>query len=339
MLLGSLLATAHAAGVLPGVLGTRPSIPGIAPSGAEPPAKSPTPEPLSLPGEELEAVDLAPLGDTLDEIPADGSTPLAEPWDGSSSARTAEAPLDCLIEPHQIVEIGSPVRGLVEKIHVDRSDRVRAGQLLVELESAAERAAVDVARAKATMDGEIELRNATFSLGKQRRQRAQQLYQSQAMSLDEWEDAKTQAEVARLELQRAREARELAALELRQALAALERRMIRTPISGVVVERALSPGERVDEETILRLAQVDPLRVEVILPAARFGTVRRGMKAAVVPEHSNGQVLVASVRVVDQVIDGASGTFGVRLELPNPEGRIAAGLHCEVRFLSGPEQP
>ncbi len=95
----------------------------------------------------------------------------------------------------------------------------------------------------------------------------------------------------------------------------------------------MSPGERVDEEPILKIAQIDPLRVEVILPASLFGSVTVGMRAAVVPEFPGDKVHVASVEIVDRIVDAPSGTFGVRLELPNPDHGIPGGLHCHVRFL------
>ena len=58
------------------------------------------------------------------------------------------------------------------------------------------------------------------------------------------------------------------------------------------------------------------------------------MRAAVAPEIGNDQVYLAAVTIVDRVIDAASGTFGVRLELPNPDQSIPGGLHCRVHFLS-----
>jgi multidrug efflux pump subunit AcrA (membrane-fusion protein) len=102
----------------------------------------------------------------------------------------------------------------------------------------------------------------------------------------------------------------------------------------VVVERMMSPGEVVDDETLLRVAQIDPLWVEALLPAADFGSVRPGMRAAVTPELPGDEVHVAEVVVVDRVIDPASGTFAVRLALPNPDHAIPSGLHCRVRFLA-----
>ncbi len=274
-------------------------------------------EPAPAPGDEV----LQPSGS--DEAWLEGE---AEP------AAVAASALDCIIDPYQIVDLGSAVTGLIEEVHVERSDPVEAGDVLVELDSGVERAAVALARARAAMDGEIKAREANLDLGKRKRERANNLFERDALSLDLREEVETEETIARLELQRARENRRLAALQLAQAREALKRRTIRSPISGVVVERLMSPGERVDEETILTIAQIDPLRVEVILPSAMFGSVRLNMRAAVEPELGD-QVHIASVTIVDQIIDAASGTFGVQLELPNRDHAIPAGLHCQVRFL------
>ncbi len=232
-----------------------------------------------------------------------------------------------------MIEIGSPVTGLIETIHVERSDFVEAGQVLVNLESGAERAAVELARSQARMNEQIKSREASASLGNRRRERVTRLYEENTLSLELREEVETEAELAELELEQARADKRLASLQLDQAIAVLKRRTIRSPIAGVVVDRMLSPGERVDEDPILEVAQIDPLRVEVILPASMFGSVAVGMRAAVIPEFPGDSVHVASVTIVDRVIDSASGTFGVRLELPNPEHDIPGGLHCQVRFL------
>lgn len=261
----------------------------------------------------------------------------AEPTylDGEAEAQSqaAPAPLACLIEPHEVVEIGSPVRGRIDQLRVERGDSVTPGQVLVELESSLERAAVESARIRAEMEGDILARRASARLGERKQDRARRLFANHALSLDVREETETEAELARFELQRARENQELARAELERALAALEQRVVRSPIAGIVVERRMAPGEVVDEQTILRLAQIDPLRVEVVLPAALIGRVQPGMRAAITPELSGDEVHVAQVKLVDRVIDAASGTFEVRLELPNPDGAIPGGLNCQVRFL------
>jgi RND family efflux transporter MFP subunit len=241
--------------------------------------------------------------------------------------------LDCVIEPHTIVAIRSPVIGMIDAIHFERSDLVEAGQVLVELESGEERATVDLASLRAAVNAEVKSREAALDLSKRRRQRARRLYASKAMSLDLREELETEAELARFELQHAADEHDLAALEHRKAVERLNRRTIKSPISGVVIERLMSAGEVVDDEVILRVAQIDPLRVEIVLPAESFGSIKPGTKVAVIPEIPGDEVQLASVTVVDRVIDAASGTFGARVELPNPDGAIPSGLHCRVRFL------
>lgn len=249
------------------------------------------------------------------------------------AARAESSDYECLLAPADEVEIGSPVIGLIESIPVDRSDFVEAGQVIVQLESNVESAAVRVAAARSEMEGVVGSRTATFELERHRRERAAHLFEKNAVSLDVREEVETQAKVAELELLQAREEKRLSSLELNQAEAVLNRRSIRSPISGVVVDRMMSPGEVVDEEKILRIAQIDPLRVEAVLPAAMFGSVHVGSRAAVTPEQPGDALHVAEVVMVDRVIDPASGTFTVRMNLPNPDHAIPSGLHCELRFL------
>jgi RND family efflux transporter MFP subunit len=276
----------------------------------------------------------------LEPLPSAGIEPQVEsedPWFEPAGAPEAEndaSTLTCLIEPFQVVEIGSAVTGIIQKIHVERSEFIEAGQLLVELESEVEQAAVRVASARAAMNERIRSSQANATLGERKRDRVNKLFQNNTLSLDLREEVETEAKVAQLELDQARAEKRLAALHREQALAVLQRRTIHSPLSGVVVERMMSPGERVEDEPILEIAQIDPLRVEVILPSGLFGSIEVGMRAAVTPEFPGDTVHVASVSIVDRVIDAASGTFGVRLELPNPEYEIPGGLHCQVRFLS-----
>jgi RND family efflux transporter MFP subunit len=241
--------------------------------------------------------------------------------------------LACIIEPNRIVEIGSPVRGLIHEIPVERADLIEKGQILVVLESQVEQAAVELARKRASMNENVLVSKERFELGKRRKHRVNELFENDALSLDLRDEAVTEAELARLELARAQAERKLAALELKQAQAVLERRSIPSPFDGVVMERSMSAGERVDHETILKVAQIDPLRVEVILPSAMFGQVMMGANATVVPEVPGDTVHVAKVSIVDRVVDSASGTFGVRLELPNPDHSIPGGVHCQIQFL------
>ena len=96
--------------------------------------------------------------------------------------------------------------------------------------------------------------------------------------------------------------------------------------------RFFSAGEYVRESAIVKLAQIDPLRVEVYAPLSLFGKLEAGMTGRVRPEDPVGGEYEARIVAVDRLVDAASGTFGVRLELPNPDYAIPAGLKCRVRF-------
>ena len=106
----------------------------------------------------------------------------------------------------------------------------------------------------------------------------------------------------------------------------------------VRVESTRGSGENVAVNApLLRIVKLDPLHVEAILPMRLFGTVHPGMRASVHPELQGGNVLQAEVERVDPMGDAGSGTFGVRLRLPNPQRAIPAGLKCRVDLsTSGP---
>jgi multidrug efflux pump subunit AcrA (membrane-fusion protein) len=90
----------------------------------------------------------------------------------------------------------------------------------------------------------------------------------------------------------------------------------------------------------MKLAQINPLRVEVYAPLSLLGKLKTGMQADVRPEGKGQSVYQAKIVVVNKVVDSASGTIGVRLEMPNPNNAIAAGLACTVEFhLSSGENP
>lgn len=240
--------------------------------------------------------------------------------------------LDGLIEPYMVVNVGSGVPGVLEAVTVDRGDFVIKGQVVANLESGVEKAAMELARARAELEATVKSRQANVDFCMRKQHRAEELYKKEVLPLSQMDEAETNRTLAELELQEALENKRLAELEFQRAIEVLKRRAIRSPIDGVVVERFLSPGEYVEQQPIMKLAQIHPLNVEVILPVTLFGSIKVGMRAKVRPEAPVGGEYVARVKIVDRVVDAASGTFGVRLELPNPRYRLSAGLKCVVLF-------
>ncbi len=238
----------------------------------------------------------------------------------------------CVVEPRVVVDVGSAASGVIERLDVERGQVVTAGEVLAELESGVERAALSVARARAGIETDVETRQVALDFQQRARTRVDELYRRQTVAASAMDEAERDVLLSELALRRAREERELAALELERARQVLARRTVRSPVSGVIVERFANAGEYVEDQPLVRVAELDPLRVQVVLPAERYGAFRVGTVADVMPEIAALGTHEAIVTSVDKVLDAASGTFRVELELPNPRGRLPAGMRCTLSF-------
>ncbi len=239
---------------------------------------------------------------------------------------------DCLIEPLVLTDVGSPTQGIVARLMVDRGAQVTRGQPVVELESSIEQAVIEQAEARADMQGEVATREADLSLARLDSKRFIDLHSQKLAPAQQRDEAVAREQIANAALVQALENRQLQLLELKRTRRALEQRTIRSPVDGVVVSQLVYPGELVFDNPVMTIAQLDPLRVEVVLPARLFGTVEPGDTARIFPELESGNPMEARVEVVDPLLDARSGTFGVRLLLPNAELLVPAGQKCRVSF-------
>ena len=96
------------------------------------------------------------------------------------------------------------------------------------------------------------------------------------------------------------------ATDLTVVRAQVEQRTVRAPFDGAITERFCHPGERVEDRPVLRLATLNPLRVDLVAPAARFGQFKLGDQIAVEPELPGVLAANAAVTHVDRVTDAAS---------------------------------
>lgn len=247
-------------------------------------------------------------------------------WSGS---------FECLIEPNQVVDIRSATEGIIENIYVKRGDRVKEGQTLVELESSAERSAVEMAKYRSQMEGRIASAKNRFDFATKKFNRTQELQKQNFVSAQAGDEAEAEKRIAEAELKDAIENQELARHDYQHSIDLLNLRTLRSPLNGVVVDRMLNPGDLAESGTgrkpILKIAQIDPLLVEVALPLEVFGKLRVGMTGMVTPERLKGRY-PAEITVVDSVFDAASGMFGVRLEMKNRKAAIPGGIRCQVEF-------
>jgi RND family efflux transporter MFP subunit len=242
----------------------------------------------------------------------------------------AAQPLGCLIEPSESVELGSQVIGVLEHVHVDRGSLIQKGQVLATLKADVEKAAARVARSRAQAQADVDSALVNRDYNRQRLIRSEQLVTRNFISPQALDQTRAEADVAEQRLAQAREQKRIWDHEYEMARAQLALRSLVSPLSGVVVDRYLSPGARVEVGPVLKVATMNPLSVEVFMPAASYGQIKPGMSATVYPELPNAGERAATVTLVDQFIDPASNTFRVRLTLPNPNHELPAGLRCKV---------
>lgn len=248
----------------------------------------------------------------------------------------AGLPLGCVIEPTQSAEVAATASGVLDTVLVDRGAVVRKGQVLATLHSDVEKAAYEAARARAASESEVSALDAARDLAKTRMRRMHALSQLDYGGRLELETAAAEFEIADHRLQQAREALTVARRDEELSRAQLEQRRVRSPIDGIVADRLLNPGERVDGRPIFRLMTLDRLRVEVVVPASRFGRIRPGMEARVTAESVDTPEVDAKVVQVDRFVDAASGTFRARLAL-SASDRVPAGVRCRVAFVGEPD--
>ena len=251
------------------------------------------------------------------------------------AAAAAQESYDCVIEPSLVLEVGSAEEGVVEEVLVNRGDPVARGQVIARLESAAERAALTYASERAENAAPVEIARERVALLGKELERAAALGDKDLVATSVVETAASDHELARLEQRQAEFEQHLAELDLARVEAQLDRRVIRSPLDGIVIARMVGPGEfAYSQAPIAQLARIDPLHVEVFLPSDVYPHVSIGQTLTVEAAEPVGGSYEAGIVVVDKVFDAASDTFGVRLSLPNPGNALPAGIDCRIVFGS-----
>lgn len=243
---------------------------------------------------------------------------------------------DCVIEPFMVLKIGAAVEGVVETINMTRGAVVRHGDVLAVLESNVERATIELAEAQLRSTVSLDVAQSRIDLAQTERDRAAQLVERNAGTQANLDVAKAELRAAKLRLIEAQENKVLQRFERDRAAALLKRRTVRSPIDGVLLRRLIGPGEYVYSQAhVAQIATIDPLYVDVFLPSELYSAIEMDQTATVRPAAPINGTFTARVSAIDQVFDAASDTFGVRLEMPNPDNALPAGVDCTIEFTGG----
>ena len=180
---------------------------------------------------------------------------------------------------------------------------------------------------------EIDSRRSRLDFATADLSRGARLLDNANISQQKVDELRTNFRVAQQDLATAELNHRLAILDLARTQALLNQRLIRSPVDGIVTQRLLNPGEFVHQDNqIVVIAVISPLHVQVYPPLRMRSRIEVAQQGQIVLTEPAGVMRDATVTVVDRVFDPASGTFGVQLDLPNPDGSISGGQRCRVAF-------
>lgn len=225
-------------------------------------------------------------------------TALAERRDISSFIET-----NGTLEAENEVDLLARTSGPIVELRVEEGDLIRKGQLLARIDDEEIRARVAIA--------EVTLEEAKLAY-----ERARTLRESQLMSPEQYEQARTRFETAK------------AQLEGDQVL--LSYTEIRAPFSGLIITRYVNFAQQVSVNTpLFRISDFDPLLCHIQVPERELPRLAVGQPALLGFEAWEGERFAGRVLRIRPVVDAATGTVRVTLEVPSGE-RLRPGMFARV---------
>jgi RND family efflux transporter MFP subunit len=255
------------------------------------------------------------------ESPAASAPPLpALRTDVVAYAPAPSRAWDGVVAAVEHAELTAQTAGRVRDVAVDVGDRVAAGQVLLRLSAAEQRAGVDSAQA--------QLRAAAASADE-----AEASYRRYAALSAAQYVSRAQLDQARATRDAALAARQSAAAQLAQARQPADYTVIRAPFAGVVSARRVQPGEAVAAgQALVAVYAPGAQRIEVQVPQSDAAAIRAVPRARV--RLDDGRTLAVAQVVVFPTADPDSHSVTVRVPLPVLTPAPAPGTTAKVAFAA-----
>ena len=256
----------------------------------------------------------------------------------ASSSRPSLAGVDATVRaitrPSVDTTLSFVQPGRIAHVSFKEGDIVKAGELLVRQDDAAEQ--VQLAQLKAQSDDTTQMRASEASLAQKRvdLEKLQKAAASNAATFLEVEHAKLDVTIAQLSLELAKFEHEQAGRKYEEQRIRVDRMQLKSPIDGRIEKIDVEPGESANAlADVIRVVQIDPLWIDAPVPLAGAKGLKSGMMARIQFVESDNTASMTQGRVifVATVADAASDTLRVRIEVPNKTGR-PAGEHVLVTF-------
>ncbi len=263
--------------------------------------------------------------------PSSSSTPTPAALTADSKSENAFAVTGPLIVEHQL-DVLAQREGVVANLYAEVGTRVNAGDLLARLDDRQLTANLEAARAK-TRSTEADLRNweAEAKVMQADYERAQKMWDAHIISTEQLDHAKFKAESETWDVRRVREmltndSQSQRALELE-----LDKTQIRAPFAGVVARRYVRQGQQVSRgDRLFWVTAESPLGMRFTLPEKFIGRVQKGQELPMTTLDLPGQRYKVRVLEVSPVVDPASSTIEVTVEVEGKPGSLRPGMDASV---------
>lgn len=232
------------------------------------------------------------------------------------------------------VEAGPKVAGRLEYVSVRLGDRVTRGQTIAKVEDL--EIQEQVKQAKASYDvsaATIRQREADLRLAQTNLDRSRNLYERQLIPKQTFDDtdARYQAALAQLDLARAQYAQTQARLD--ELKINLSNTVIASPVSGFVGKRVLDPGAWVTPNTpFISVVDIGVVRLVANIVEKDIRRITPGLPADVEVDAYPGEKFVGRVAHIAPVLDPATRTGQIEVEIANPQFRLKPGMYAKVAF-------
>ncbi len=212
----------------------------------------------------------------------------------------------------QGVNLSTEAAGLVKKISFESGALVKAGDVLVELDSSTEQAQLRAAEATAELAA-INLR------------RAHELRENNTISQSELDSAVSQSQKAVADADNLR--------------ALISKKTLTAPFGGRLGIRKINLGQFLSAGTpIVSLQSMDPVYVTFNVPQQQIADVRPDLKVSVLADSRPGEPFVGKVTALASEVDANTRNIEVQATLPNPDGELRPGMFVNVGVLQAKER-
>lgn len=250
------------------------------------------------------------------------------------STQTIEM-LPGIAHPLQVAEISAAADGPLWKLFVAEGDTVSTDTVMALIDNRVALASVIAAQSSADRKAMLEAANAKVSLAEQFLNRIEQAASKKAASGLEVDEAKSRLSEAKAALQEGRESQRDAIARLKIEQARLETYEIRAPFQGTVIKISPHLGETVSRGApIVKIADINRLRAELYVPLALATLQKVGEIVELRADLPNRPLLNAKIVFIAPLVDAATQTIRVVVEIENSDKQLPAGFAVRLSQTS-----